>query len=162
MREYILNSGRASIHLLSRHIRIGTEIFEVQNGGQLYLGIATKRFLTKISADILESSVRQLPSYKESDLIAGYASEIRGFISGDTSSLGGIPLTSPGEINDAYYYAMSNLCDLTKNYHSSSITAFMYCVANTIHNSDERNKEFTRQGEYIISSMKSGEWMFYL
>lgn len=162
MREYILNSGTTSIHLLSRNIRIETEIFEVQNGGQLYLGIATKRFLTKISADILESLVRQLPFSEDVDLIAGYASEIRRFISGDTSSLGGIPLTSPGEINDAYYYAMSNLCDLAGSDRNSSITAFMYCVANTIHNSDERNKEFTRQGEYIISSMKSGEWMFYL
>lgn len=161
--KYIINNvEKVSIYQISRHIRPGMEVAEVQNGKPIFLGVVTKKFLTKVSADILEVSVRQFPRSEASKIAISYLAEIKSFISGDTLYLGEVPTILKVQINDYCYHAISHLSDLAKDRDRYSITDTMFCIANAALPESDRKELFLGQGEYIISSMKSGEWMFYL
>jgi hypothetical protein len=177
-RYYIGNGGEAySISQISRKIQIGKEVFETSYPDDLYsknlIGFTSERYILKIAIDFIEFGVNNYLNKEDSEKPANQVSLLKSIFND------GVPVSSlRGTLNNnsAYSksihidYAIDNFIILySKNdieRKNLCLTGLMYNVSNQAeifyNQSLKRNEEHIRQGEHIISGLKSGECMFYL
>ena len=169
---------------ISRRIYLNTEVFEITGESDIRLGIITKNFLIKTHLDLMEPLIKEPYCYsgidkklyhdgeldKELGYIVAKHSKIRSVFSGEITMEKYLidagrspPITS--NIATTYNFALNNIELNLRDLGNQNYTATMYNLANALELNkgfDMRGKEFLRQGEHIISSLKAGDWLFYL
>lgn len=185
---YRLSNGSDIYSLLdiSRRIYPNTEVFEVTDESDIKIGVLTKNFMIKTCLDLMEplinepscySSINKIPyGYcelnKEMEIIVIIHSKLRALFCGEisaetylTDTIRFPPMIS--SVAKTYRFALDNI-EFNLRIRDSAIqnyTATLYNLANAVelnNGSDMKDKEFLRQGEHIISSLKAGDWLFNL
>ena len=177
-RYYIGSGGEAySISQISRKIQIGKEVFETSYPDNLYsknlIGFTSEKYILKMAIDFIEFSVNNYLNKEDSEKPTKQVSLLKSIFND------GAPVSSlRGTLNNnsAYSksihidYAIDNfiiLCsknDIERK--NICLTGLVYNISNQADlfysQSLKRSEEHLRQGEHIISSLKAGDWLFYL
>jgi hypothetical protein len=175
-RYYIGNGGEAySISQISRKIQIGKEVFETSYPDNLYsknlIGFTSERYMLKMVIDFIEFGVNNYVDKKNSEKLIKQVSLLKSIFN-DSIPIGSLRETINNRLQKSIHidYAIDNFILLNSESNIKKknlcVTAIMYNVSNQAELSDsrisKRNEEHLRQGKHIISSLKSGECMFYL
>lgn len=158
--------------LLSRYSYPEKEVVEVIDGSQTSLGVFSERFLKKISVDLIRTSLdlygNQLPPQTllgVTSMLDVADSAILGEVTYDECALFMKSSLKEKWMSLLYFGPFDSLMSVFDRPNESYNVAVSYNLANMMERSggeSARDDEFIRHGKLIISSLKSGDWLFHL
>lgn len=174
--RYCIGNGEEAygVSQISRKIQIGKEVFETEYPDDLYsknlIGFTSERYMSKIAIDFIEFGVNNYVNKEDFEKLTQQVSLIKSIFNNETS-INSLKDSIPYKYNKMHIEcAIDNFIILNSEFKLDrkqvAIISIMYNLSNQADpiydQSQKRIEEHLRQGEHIISSLKSGECMFYL
>jgi hypothetical protein len=163
MKYKIVTSGTSkevTLDRLSRNLKPQSEIYSIQEDGEVYLGIISHKTLVLFAAEFADYALKNYAKkgIPEAEVCL---SLVRKWIEDDAS-------VSKEELRAAAAAAYAYAADAAANAADAADAA--YAAADAAADAadaaypagKDREREFIRQGEFILGYLKNNQWLFHL
>jgi hypothetical protein len=163
MKYKIVTSGiskEVTLDRLSRSLRLHSEIYSIQEDGEVYLGVISHKALVFLATEFADYALKNYVK-KEIPEAEVCLSLVRKWIEDDAS-------VSKEELRAAAAAAYAYAADAAANAADAADAA--YAAADAAADAadaaypagKDREREFIRQGEFILGYLKNNQWLFHL